>query len=236
VKALVLAAGKGSRLGAAADGRPKPLTAVAGTTPLEHVLEWLAALPVDSIWINVHQHAEIVRRRIGARVCGVPVSYSYEPELLGTAGAWKKLEMEWDETSLVIYGDNLMRFDLAALCAAHAANGAIATVAVFDPERHVNTGPGGGRVQMEGTRITSFVEGGERGMINAGAYVLDRGLAERLPVGFSDFGHDVLPGLARDDELAGHVLETGAYCIGVDTPERLRLARSLAPTLMESAR
>jgi NDP-sugar pyrophosphorylase family protein len=236
VKALVLAAGKGSRLGTAADGLPKPLTAVGGTTPLQHALYWLAALPVEEVWINVHEHVDVVRSRIGRAVRGVPVHYSYEPALLGTAGAWKKLEAEWDTASLVIYGDNLMRFDLAALCAAHAAAGTLATVAIFDPDRHANTGPGGGRVAVMGDRITSFVEGGATGMINAGAYVLEPRLAERLPSGFLDFGHDVLPGLARSGELAGHVLEAGAYCIGVDTPERLRIARMMVPAMLEPGR
>ena len=87
MKALVLAAGKGSRLGTAAGGMPKPLIDVAGTTPLEHAIRWLAPLDLERIWINVSEHAGLVRDRIGEGAGAAPVSYSHEPELLGTAGA-----------------------------------------------------------------------------------------------------------------------------------------------------
>lgn len=236
MKALVLAAGKGSRLGVASGGMPKPLTDVAGTTPLEHALAWLAPLALERIWINVHEHATLVRGRIGQSAGGVPVSYSHEPELLGTAGAWKKLEHEWTELSLVVYGDNIMSFDLRALIAAHRRSAALMTIAVFDPDRHAHTGLGGGRVRLDGQRICQFVEGGSEGMINAGAYCVEPGLSARLEHGFLDFGHDVLPELARSGELAGHVLEDSALCLGVDTPERLTRARALMSTRIEAVR
>jgi NDP-sugar pyrophosphorylase family protein len=227
MKALVLAAGKGTRLGAAANGVPKPLVDVGGATPLNHALAWVAAMRPERIWINVHDAATVVRERTGAAVAGVPVSYSYEPELLGTAGAWKRLEGEWDETSLVVYGDNFMRFDLQALLRAHRAGGALATLAVFDPARHANTGIGGGRLTLSGSRVTRFEEGGTSGLVNAGAYFLEPALRERVPPGFSDFGHDVFPGLSAAGLLVAHVVEDGAYCLGVDTPERLAIARHM---------
>jgi mannose-1-phosphate guanylyltransferase len=227
VKALVLAAGKGTRLGRAASGLPKPLVDVGGVTPLTHALGWVAALQPERIWINVHERAALVRERIGTAAAGVPVAYSYESELLGTAGAWKRLEAEWDDTSLVVYGDNLMRFDLAALLRAHRAGGVLATIALLDPERHAHTGGAGGRVTLSGRRVLHFEEGGTSGLVNAGAYVLEPALRQRVPDGFSDFGHDVLPLLAAHGLLAGHVVEEGAYCLGIDTPERLAAARRM---------
>jgi mannose-1-phosphate guanylyltransferase len=227
MKALILAAGKGSRLGPAAAGLPKPLVDVGGSSPLERNVAWVAQLTPSVIWINVHAAADLVRARIGD-VCGaVPVRYSHEPELLGTAGAWRKLAAEWGETSLVIYGDNVMRFDLTRLLLAHRAAGAIATVALFDPAVHRNTGPGGGRVELRDGSITRFVEGGASGLINAGAYALEPSLAEELAPGFLDFGHDVLPRLAAGGRLAGHVVEEDGYCLGIDTPERLERARAM---------
>lgn len=79
---------------------------------------------------------------------------------------------------------------------------------------------------MRGERVVEFIEGGGEGMINAGAYCVEPVVKERLPRGFSDFGHDVLPALARAGELAAYVLEDGAWCLGVDTPERLNTARA----------
>lgn len=235
MKALVLAAGRGSRLGSAAGGMPKPLVQVGETTPLQHVLAWVAGERPERIWVNVHDGGELVQARIGTEAHGVPVSYSHEPELLGTAGAWKKLEAEWTTVSMVIYGDNLMRFDLAALRATHARSGVLATVAVFDPQVHPNTGPGGGRVTLDGGRVTRFEEGGASGLINAGAYILEPALRERVPHGFADFGHDVLPGLAATGQLAAHIVEPAAYCLGVDTPERLESARRMIASREVSA-
>jgi mannose-1-phosphate guanylyltransferase len=227
MKALVLAAGKGSRLAGAAGNLPKPLVDVGGTTPLQHVLAWASGFARDRLWINVHEHGDVVRARIGDEVAGVPVRYSHEPELLGTAGAWYVLREDWTGTSLVLYGDNFMRFSLHALLERHRAAGRLATVALFDPAVHANTGIGGGRVALDGDRITRFVEGGAEGLINAGAYLLEPGVAAVMREGFSDFGHDVLPLLAEHGELTGHVLEAGAYCLGVDTPERLAIARRM---------
>lgn len=227
MKGLVLAAGRGTRLGATAGGVPKPLVDLGGTTPLEHTLDRLAAERLERIWVNVHAGADVIRARVGDAVNGVPISYSYEPELLGTAGAWKKLEAEWSETSFVIYGDNLLRFDMPALLASHRAAGALMTIAVFDPERTTHTGIAGGRARVADGRAIEFVEGGGAGMINAGVYCIEPALCERLQPGFTDFGHDVLPQLASAGELAAHVLEDGAWCLGVDTPDRLERARAL---------
>jgi mannose-1-phosphate guanylyltransferase len=233
MRALILAAGRGTRLGAAAGGLPKPLVPVHGTAVLERAVGWVAGTSVDVVWINVHAHADLVRGCIGdgARF-GVPVRYSHERELLGTAGAWKRLQREWTGTSLVIYGDNLMQFDLRTFIEAHRQGGSLATVALFDPERHVHTTAGGGHARLDGAGyITEFVEGGtatgQRPLVNAGAYALEPEVATLLDPGFLDFGHDVLPRLAAAGELRGHVLEDGAYCMGIDTPERLALAERI---------
>jgi mannose-1-phosphate guanylyltransferase len=231
MKALILAAGKGSRLGASSGGVPKPLVDMGGISPLEHNLRWAAALGPAEIWINVHVGADLIRARIGTDINGIPIHYSHEPELLGTAGAWKNLAGEWTDSTMVIYGDNFMRFDLNALRQAHLAGGAPATIAIYDPDIHANTGIGGGRVALQDGKVTQFVEGGMEGPINAGAYFLEVELLKRVPPGFSDFGRDVLPALAAEGLLAGHLVEPSGYCLGVDTPERLERARRMLDTL-----
>jgi mannose-1-phosphate guanylyltransferase len=231
LKALLLAAGKGSRLSGAAAGLPKPLVDLGGVTPLEHSLEWVAAFGVSCIWINVHDAAALVAGRIGDEYAGVRVRYSAEPQLLGTAGAWKKLEGEWSGTSLVVYGDNFMRFDLDSLLQAHRSLGTAITVALFDPSVHPNTGAGGGGAEVNSGRIRRFVEGGDAGLINAGAYFIEPVVAMELAPGYLDFGHDVLPRLAMAGRAGAHVVERSGYCLGVDTPERLAVARTLVGTL-----
>jgi mannose-1-phosphate guanylyltransferase/mannose-1-phosphate guanylyltransferase/phosphomannomutase len=128
----------------------------------------------------------------------------------------------------VVYGDNFMRFELGALIAAHVAGGALATIAVYNPQLHANTGIGGGRVELAGTRVTRFVEGAAEGLVNAGAYCVEPELAVQIPPGFSDFGSDILPRLAASGRLAGHLIEPQGFCLGLDTPAQLELARALA--------
>jgi NDP-sugar pyrophosphorylase family protein len=231
VKALLLAAGKGSRLSVAAAGLPKPLVDLGGITPLEHSLEWVSGFGVSCIWINVHDAAVLVAGRIGDEYAGVPVKYSVEPELLGTAGAWKKLEEEWTTTSLVVYGDNFMRFNLDSLLQAHRSLGTAMTVALFEPSIHPNTGAGGGRAEVSSGRIRRFVEGGDSGLINAGVYFIEPDVSSGMASGYLDFGHDVVPRLAAAGHVGAHVVEESGYCLGVDTPERLALARTLVATL-----
>jgi mannose-1-phosphate guanylyltransferase len=227
MKALVLAAGKGSRLGDASGGLPKPLVDVGGTSPLELNVGWVAAYATECIWINVHEGADQIRSRIGDAAAGVPVRYSREPTLLGTAGAWKRLEAEWRTTSLVLYGDNVMKFELHSLIATHRRMGLPATIAIFDPSVNANTGIGGGRVALADGRVTRFTEGAEQGLVNAGAYCLEPEIAALIPSGFRDFGRDVLPELAAAGLLAGHLVEPTGYCMGVDSPELLTEARRM---------
>jgi len=231
IDALVLAAGRSTRLGAFAGDLPKPLLVLGGRSLLEWNLRWLAAAGISRVWINLHHRGAAIEAAIGnGAAFGVCVRYSREERLLGTAGAWKRLAGEWRGTSLVVYGDNLVRFDLARMQAVHRATGALATVALFDPAVHANTGIAGGRAACAADgRIVAFQEGGEArsGLVNAGVYLLEPEVAAVIPDGVSDFGRDVLPGLAGTGRLHGHVLEEGAYCLGVDTPSRFREAERM---------
>lgn len=160
VPALVLAAGRGTRIAAVSAGRPKPLLEVAGRSLLEWNLRWLAAHGVGRVWINLHREADVIRAAIGSGAhLGLHVRYSHETTLLGTAGAWRRLRDEWSGTSLVVYGDNLMRFDVTGLLRVHRETGARLTVALFDPARHVHTAAAGGFAHVEDGRVTAFYEG-----------------------------------------------------------------------------
>ncbi|HEX9109088.1 MAG TPA: nucleotidyltransferase family protein [Longimicrobiales bacterium] len=241
---LVLAAGMGSRLSPAARGIPKPLVRLGGRSLLEWNLAWLSAAGAREVWINLHHGADRVRGELGEELFGMAIHYSPEAVLLGTAGGWRRVvELEGGRAArwLVLYGDNLMRFDLHSFQSAHARVAAadpratagparLATVALFDPAVHPNTGIAGGRAVLDEVgAITAFREGepAAGGYVNAGAYVLESQVLAAVPQGPADFGRDVLPVLAGEGKLMGHVMERGGFCLGVDTPERLRIAESM---------
>lgn len=225
--ALVLAAGLGSRIRDVAGGLPKPLMPFGGAPILAHNLRWLAASGVTRVWINLHYGADLIRAAIGdGSAFGLQVTFVYEPELLGTAGALGNIAAEITGPSLVVYGDSVVRFDLASLWARHRAMDAEATVALFDRDRHLNTGIAGGRVRVaaDGT-IADFVEGADAAalssLVNAGVYVVEPSLLDLIPAGrLVDFGRDVFPAmLAGGRTLAAHVIDADGVCLGLDTPE-----------------
>ncbi len=232
---MVLAAGRGTRLGPLAGGRPKPLVEVGGRPLLAWTLEWLAAAGVGEVWLNLHHRGDAIRSAIGGGAdFGLTVRYSPEATLLGTAGGWRRVAQAAPrERWLVVYGDNLLRFDLGALVRAHGAGGpgTAATVALFEPVRHANTGMAGGRARLAADgRVLGFVEGAsapDGGLVTAGAYVLEASVVAEVPRDPADFGRDVLPRLAAAGRLRGHVLEAGAFCLGVDTPAALARAAAM---------
>lgn len=228
-RALVLAAGKSTRISAVTGGLPKPLIEVDGRPVLERSLEWLATSGVREVFINLHYRPDDIRARIGdGRRFGITIRYEHEPEILGTAGAFRNLRQRLDGTTLVVYGDNLMRFDLSAFADAHARGSAEGTVALFDPERHANSRIAGGRVTLgTGDMVDAFVEGGTTGYVNAGAYLLERAVTDRIRPGFADFARDVFPAMTAERKLRGWVMEPSGYCVGLDTPESLRTAAEL---------
>lgn len=242
MKALVLAAGRSTRIASVSGGAPKPLLTVAGKPVLERTLEWLGESGITDVCINLHYRPEEIRAAIGdGSRMGVRVEYAHEPEILGTSGAYRALASRWSGTTLVVYGDNLMRFDLARFRKAHRDGGSDATVALFDPERHRNSRIAGSRIHVSPDGlVTSFSEGrhpeqsegsaveaATDGFVNAGAYLLEPGVVTAIPAGFSDFGRDVFPALVAEGRLRGYLMEGTGYCLGLDTPESLRNAEQL---------
>ncbi len=231
---LVLAAGKSTRIQSIAKGIPKPLLTIQGRSILERNLSWLAQSGADAIWINLHYRPEEIQAAIGdGSQLGLSVSYSLEPEILGTAGAYKNLESQWKGSTLVVYGDSLVRFDLEKFLTAHGKTNADVTIALFDQNTHLHTAIAGGRVVMdEQNRITDFVETGageapRSTLINAAVYLLEPEILDLIPEQtFYDFACDLFPKmLAEGYYLQGHLID--GYCLGLDTPESYAKAMSL---------
>jgi len=120
VKALVLAAGEGTRLRPLTLNKPKPMLPIAGKPLLEHTIAWLRGHGITRIAINLHHQPEAITGYFGdGRRWGVELTYSHEETILGTAGAIKKLEGYFDDTFVVVYGDVLTDLDLTALIEFH---------------------------------------------------------------------------------------------------------------------
>ncbi len=143
MKAMILAAGLGTRLRPLTNDRPKALVTVAGRTMLEICLERLRQFGVDEVIVNTHHYAEMIREYLASnKNFGMRIELSHEEELLDTGGglkkaAWFFLEgKDSEDPSLapfVLHNvDIISTIDIASMLGAHKKSGALATIAVQD--------------------------------------------------------------------------------------------------------
>lgn len=244
MKALILAAGKGTRLGELTHTTPKPMLPVQGRPLLAHTIDWLREQGVVEIAINLHHAAEVIQTYFGdGSAQGVQITYSYEPELLGTAGAARKLQPFLDERFALIYGDVYTNLDLLGLEAWHL-------------ERMANATADGGDVRCGATlalyrvpnpwecglvdvdsrgRILRFVEKPPRAEVftdlaNSGILVVEPGVLDLIPPAtVVDFGRDVLPGMLDSGlPLFARPIADAEVVIDIGTPAAYALVQSLA--------
>jgi mannose-1-phosphate guanylyltransferase len=226
MRAMVMAAGLGTRLRPLTDFLPKPMMPIANRPVLEHLLRLLHRHDVHEVGINLHAEPETIQRYVGdGSALGMSVRWSHEPELLGTAGGTKKLEDLWaGETILVTSGDGLHDIDVTALLGHHRRTNALATLAVkpvSDPSSY------GVVILDRDTRVRGFQEKPTRDearsdLANCGVYVIEPELLERIPPDtFVDFGRDVWPSLvAAGEPIYAHT--TMAYWNDVGDLDALR--------------
>ena len=134
MKAMILAAGLGTRLAPLTSNRPKPLVPVGNRPIVDHTIFWLKAQGVDEIVVNTHHHRNQIRNYLdGGRPFGVRIHISEEPEILGTGGGIRKTRWFWDrEPFIVVNGDILTDIDLGPVLEAHQKRGDLVTLVLHD--------------------------------------------------------------------------------------------------------
>jgi NDP-sugar pyrophosphorylase family protein len=203
---------------------------IGGVPLLELWLRLLVRHGVSEIAINLHYKPDVVTSYFGdgAR-WNVRLTYSYEEQALGTAGAVRRLHSFLDERFFVLYGDVLTDLDLTALAAFHVRKQAALTAALYRVARPWECGI----VAMDDDgRITRFVEKPARDQVfsdqaNAGAYVMEPDLIAAIPPNtFYDFGHDVFPDLlARALPIYGYPITADDYLLDIGSPDKYEQAQ-----------
>jgi mannose-1-phosphate guanylyltransferase len=230
-KAMVLAAGLGTRLRPLTDHVPKCLVPLAGRPLLDWTLRWLSRAGVSECVINLHYLPDKVRELVGD---GTPyemqVKYSYEPELLGTAGAVKRVADFFDGPFYVIYADNFSQWDITRLQGPLLKNGAVGSVAVHWREDVTQSG----MIEFdEAMQIKRIVEKPKQAevtshYVSAGFFCLDPKVFDYIPAKeFCDFGFHVLPEMLRNGEKI-FAVRMDDWIIGVDTKAAYERANQLA--------
>lgn len=228
MKAMLLAAGFGTRLRPITDSLPKCMVRVAGKPVLQWNIEFLRSQGIVDLVINLHRHPQAVVDYFqdGASL-GVRLNYSYEPELMGTAGAvWAARRFFLQDRFIVLYADNLINCNLKALLSLHLNNNSALTMALFR-RQDVSTS---GVVQLNDQgKIVAFEEKpGKDEMlshwVNAGLFLCEASLLLQYitPGRPSDFGYDVLPALLRAGEsLYGYTMGPAESLHWIDTHQDL---------------
>jgi NDP-sugar pyrophosphorylase family protein len=222
---MFLSAGRSTRLSALTGEMPKPMLPIAGKPLIEHTIRKFAKAGVTEAMINLHHRAEAVPAYFGdGSQFGLRLHYSFEPELLGTAGGLRACRSFFgDEPFYVMYGDNLTTCNLASLAAHHEACGGVGTIALFWRD---DVTPHSAVAIEPDTRITGFIEKpraeeAPSHWISAGLMVFETRIFDSIPDKIpSDLGFDVFPqALAGGEKLYGYYMKGEEGLWWIDTPE-----------------
>jgi len=211
MKAMILAAGKGTRIRPLTYELPKPMIPIMGKPVMEYLVELLAHNGVKEIMVNLSHLPQRIEQYFGdGRRFGVEIGYSFEgyiqndeivPFALGSAGGLRKIQDFggfFDETTVVLCGDAMVDLDIAAAVREHKRRGAIVSLVAKEvPWEEVSSY--GVVVADEDGRITSFQEKpgqdeAKSNLINTGIYIFEPEALDLIPPGqIFDIGSDLFP-------------------------------------------
>ena len=143
MKAMILAAGLGTRLRPLTDTIPKPLLPIGGTPLLIWNLLLLRANEIREVMINLHYLGHLIETAIGdGSRWDMQVTYSHEPEILGTGGGVKAAEDFFGgQPFLILNGDTLIELDVKALVDFHDTHAGVTTMVLRDDPHAAEWGP-----------------------------------------------------------------------------------------------
>lgn len=224
MKAVILAGGKGTRLGSLTSLLPKPMVKIGNIPVLEHQINLLKRYGIKDIIILTGYLSEVIEIYFKTgKSFGVNIKYFKEKEPLGTTGGIKAIESSLSDDFLVLYGDIIIDMDLSRLMNFHKNKKGIATVVL-----HSNTHPYDSDLVdvNESQQITAFHPKPHdnafyRNLVNAGVYILSPKIFQHLEKNKSaDFARDIFPALIKKENLFGY--NTPEYIKDMGTPERLK--------------
>jgi mannose-1-phosphate guanylyltransferase len=222
MRAVVLVGGFGTRLRPLTLGVPKQMLPVVHVPMIERVVAGLARFGVTEAILSLgFRPDQFIDAYPDGTCAGVRLHYAVEPEPLDTAGAirFAARHAGVDDTFVVVNGDVLNDFDLTSLVALHhraGAEGTIHLTPVDDPSRY-------GVVPTDATgRVLGFIEKPPRdeaptNWINAGTYVLEPGVLDRIPEGRKvSVERETFPAMVADGSL--FALQDPCYWVDAGTP------------------
>jgi mannose-1-phosphate guanylyltransferase len=237
MRAMVLAAGLGTRLRPITYEMPKPMVPVLNRPVMEHIVRLLARHGFTETIANLHWFPELIEARFGdGSDFGVELAYSREDQLLGTSGGVRNAAGFLGDSFLIISGDALTDIDLAAMREFHESHDGVATLAT---KRVYDTSQFGVAITGSDGRIQGFQEKPDPAealsdLANCGIYMFRSEIFDFFPepgtskaagpgdpAGFADWAMDVFPRLLEGD-VPFYSHEIDAYWNDIGNLEELR--------------
>src|SRR6476620_6078913 len=180
MKAMILAAGYGTRLRPVTYTMPKPIVPLAGRPLMGWAVEALLAAGISDFVVNLHHLPEPIERYLRDRYAGrARFEFSFEPEILGTGGGVRKVRplLENDPEFFLVNGDTVQFPPYDALRAARNERDALAALTLRHPPEGDRFTP----VHFDGGAITGFGKCTGEALMFSGTHLISNGIFDYLP-------------------------------------------------------
>jgi mannose-1-phosphate guanylyltransferase len=220
MKAMILAAGFGTRFRPATYELPKPLIPLCNQPLIGYALGALMEAGVRQVVVNLHHLGEPLQEWLEQRWGSeLDLHFSHEETILGTGGGIRRVR-EWigNDEFVLVNGDTVQAPPIAALIAKRREHDALAALLL----RHAPAGDRYTPVWLDGDRVTGFGEGSGQAMMFAGCHVFSPRIFDHLPDrDFSGITEDVYIPLTRSDggEMLAGLIDSG-YWFDIGNPRR----------------
>ncbi|WP_420574466.1 HAD-IIIA family hydrolase [Kordia sp.] len=229
-KTVILAGGKGTRLGSISKKIPKPLQLIDGIPILHHQIALLARYGINEIYIIANYLCEQIEDSLQEikKQKHLKINVHKESKELGTVGGIKEIEHTLTEDFFVLYGDIMLDVDLHRIAAFHSKNNSDATLVVHPTDHPRDSDLLG--VDTSNKIIDFYpkhvrdLDAVHPNISNAGMYLFSPKLLPLLTEGVkADFGKDIFPNVI--DKLNMYAYNTPEYLKDMGTPDRIEKVR-----------
>ncbi len=226
MKAMILAAGLGTRLRPYTNHTPKPLFSIGGRPLLEDIIRRLEQAGCQEIIINTHHLHEQIKAFVASRQFGPEIYTRYEPEILGTGGAIKNVSDFWDhQPFMVVNADIVADIDMAAVYDTHLQNRPTATLVLCDDPRFNSV------IVEQNQAVKGFANQSDGDLppksdllTFTGVQVLDPVVLDYIPPGRAYSSIDAFRKMLADNRKIGAVVVSRGRWQDIGTPDSYRQA------------
>ncbi|MDD5015270.1 MAG: sugar phosphate nucleotidyltransferase, partial [Atribacterota bacterium] len=227
IQAVILAGGKGVRLGKITKKIPKPMVKIGKLPILEHQINLLKKYGIKNIIILTGYFSNVIKNHFGSgNKFGVKIKYFGTEKRLGTAGRAKLAQKELKKDFILLYGDVMMNICLRGLINFHKKKKAFCTLTVQPSDHSYDADLIELDEEQRIVKIHSKPHAAEKyfqNLINAGACIISPKIFKCVKIKRNkevDFCRDIFPKIIKREKLFGYF--TPEYMQDAGTPARLR--------------